>query len=1001
MDSRQLSILEDLGGELQGEVLCDPITLSIYATDAGPHEVMPLAVAFPRDAGDVERIAAYALEAELPLIARGAGSTPSGACLGKGLVIDFSRHMHRILSVDEETVTVEPGIVLENLNAELAEQGRCFAPLPKNAAATTIGGMISVNASGPHALRDGVTRDHVESMQLVLPGGRLCTTEKFQRPTNSPSATLGRLPKFLQQQPEPLSPEQVCAVELGEQLTDLTGKHRELIEHNQPERLLDGCGYFLRGFLSDPDHALNSLLVGSEGTLGLMTSAKLRTVPIPEHVVTLLYLLPELDSALEVISELDGAMIASCKLFDHRILSYARESDAWFAERIDSQYEVALLMELTSNEATRLTENVEHIKRTVRQQNPDAKLVGAVHQSEDTERERDKYWSLTKYQYPQTARSSSDLRPLSLLESISVPPEQIHSFIRAAQRLFQKHNYVGMLSANPLLGQILYRPLVPFLEQPNDHRLEEVVRDYYQIVVQHGGLISATHGDGISRTAFLRTQFGGLYQVFKQVKEIFDPHNLLNPGKIVSDDPHLTVRHLRKSPAAEELVSLQLNWTPEIAVASASCHGCGECRTQDPGQRMCPLNRIQPSEFAAPRSKANAMRQLRSGQIGAADLTSSAGRDLMRLCVNCKQCVVECPSQVDIPHLVIEARAAQVASEGMKWSDWMLSRSHQWSEIGVLFSFLFNPLMKRASTRWFVEKVFGVSRYRHLQPFARRSFLRSIPHRNRRLRLGEKQPRAAIYFVDQYVDHFEPDVGFATLELLEQMGIPVHVPTGQTVSGMSLVTLGDIDAARDLAERNVRVLAPFAREGYPIICTEPSAAICLQEDYPRLLDHPDVRVVAEQAIELGEFLSDTNFGEMLKERKPHIDLSFASHTPCHVRARGAGNAYNELLALIDGVEVTQIEAGCSGMAGTYGLAANNFRESIRMGWPLITTLRQTNYDFGISQCSGCRMQMEQGANRPAIHPVKILAAALGSNTNFGKLFRSDAQPVTLTEPEPS
>jgi Fe-S oxidoreductase len=468
--------------------------------------------------------------------------------------------------------------------------------------------------------------------------------------------------------------------------------------------------------------------------------------------------------------------------------------------------------------------------------------------------------------------------------------------------------------------------------------------------------------------------------VFQQVKEVFDPKNLLNPGKIVSDDPKATIRHLRTPPTAA-LTELRLRWSPQrLADEAIRCNGCGACRTQEPGLRMCPFFRVGPSEEAAPRSKAVALRLAASGELTAEEFAGPDMARLSSLCFNCKQCERECPSEVDIPHLVLEAKAARVAAEGLRWSDWALSRTHVTGPLGSGFAFATNRLLASPAARWLLERSLGVSRYRKLPPFARRPFLRSVPRRCRTLRTGPGGEKAVIYFVDDYANHFDPELAKAFVSVVERQGIPVYVPAGQTASGMALASAGDLDAARELAERNVRILAPFAREGHTIVCTEPSAAVCLKREYPFLLDHPEVDVVARQTVEAGAFLARLHAAGRFDTKLNPLPLRVGYHAPCHTKALSPDEPYRELLALIPGLAVQQIDSGCSGMAGTWGLSVENFRTSLRIGWPLITAMRNEEVACGVTECSSCRLQMEQGTPKPTLHPLKLLAWSYAGRT---------------------
>jgi Fe-S oxidoreductase len=518
-------------------------------------------------------------------------------------------------------------------------------------------------------------------------------------------------------------------------------------------------------------------------------------------------------------------------------------------------------------------------------------------------------------------------------------------------------------------------------------------RDLYAVVFQCGGTISGEHGTGLSRSAFVREQYGPLYDVFVQVKRLFDPHNLINPGKVLNDDPHLTIRQLRPPPApappqideqqaqngeVPQLVELQLRWKrDELWQAASRCNGCGHCRTQAPPTRMCPVFRNDPNEEASPRAKANLMRQLMGGQLPLQELATPEFKRVANLCFNCKQCQLECPSNVNIPQMMIEAKGAYVAEHGLPQAEWVLSRAHSFRGAGSLAAIAFNWLLASPVSRWILEQLTGISRHRKLPKFARRSFLRAAKRDMlaRPVLAGGVKP--VVYFVDHFANYHDPELGRAFVAILRHNRIAVHAPPGQLSSGMAMISAGDLEPARELARENLRELADLAREGCPIVCTEPAAALCLKYEYPMLLDHPDVEVVAAQVIEAGDYLAQLHAQGRLRTDFQPLDYAVGYHTPCHLKALGAGTPLANLLRLIPRLEVRTIEEGCSGMAGAWGLTRQNFRDSIRIGWGLISRMRAGDLVAGVTECSSCKMQMEQGTPTPTLHPLKLLALSYG------------------------
>jgi Fe-S oxidoreductase len=628
-------------------------------------------------------------------------------------------------------------------------------------------------------------------------------------------------------------------------------------------------------------------------------------------------------------------------------------------------------------------------------------------------------WSLPRKVVPHLNRVKGATRPQPFVEAIAVPPEKLREFFVRMQRVLQKHEVIASLYSHAAAGQIHLRPFLPNPTPADGPRIEALARDLYQVTFDVGGTISGEHGDGLSRTSFLRSQYGSLYRVFQQVKDVFDPLHLMNPGKKISDDPHLTVKNLRamappetprvagaSTATADEsgraappvpLVELRLQWKPEELHAQAvACNGCGMCRSQSPDLRMCPFFRVDPTEEASPRSKANIVRNFVTGQISTQEFSSAEMKRIADLCFNCKQCELECPANVNVSQMMIEAKAANVAEHGLDRAHWLLSRAHSYGAIGCALSWFVNWGLSNSTVRWLLERTVGLHRQRKLPLFARKPFIDSVPRELTAFpeELGKHKP--VVYFVDHFANYHDPELGQAFLAILAHNGVRVHVPEDQTGSGMAMICAGDLDAARKVAEQNIRQLSELAREGTPIVCTEPAAALCLKYEYPRLLDHPDVQVVADQVVEATAFLAGLAGKQQLRTDFGPVKLTASYHTPCHLKALHHGNSTLKLLEKIPELEVFSIEKGCSGMAGAFGLTRENFDTSLRIGRELIEHLRTADVNIGLTECSSCKLQMEQGTDTPTLHPLKLLALSYGLMPEIRARLQKSTKKLVVT-----
>lgn len=948
-----------------GEVRCDSLAVSMYASDSSLFEVRPLGVAFPRSRDDVVTLARYSSEMDLPLIARGAGSNVTGSALGSGLIVDFSRHMHEVEAIDEASVTVQPGVVLSLLNRQLREIGRYFPPDPSTASVRTVGGMLGVDSAGSRAVRVGSTRDHVIELETVIAGGHVlnCGVEPLDFSRTVPDEDSGDG-----------APDSAVRRTILSRLAKLLKDNAELIRKHQPPTVRNTCGYFLRGVHVGQKLNLPRMLVGSEGTLGMFTSAKLHTSPLPEFRGVVLLLFGEMDQAIDSVLAVMPQQPSACDLLDRRLLSLGRDNNSRFAGLIPLAAEAGLLIEQTGYSEAQTRDRIEMAVRAVRDRHADVQVACEAYSYEDVEF----LWDLPRKVVTTLTRIGGESKPVPFIEDYAVPPEATNEFFAGAQRILQKHEITASLYSHAASGQVHMRPFIRVPREKDGPKLDAIVRDLNELAVSLGGTISGEHGDGMTRSAYVRQQYGELYSVFRQVKDIFDPHNLMNPGKIITEATTLPAARLRKEvqPAAEELVQLQLNWSPrELAVAAETCNGCAECRSQEDDLRMCPFFRIDPSEEAGPRSRANVFRSFVSGDLEATVAASPEFNHLASLCFNCKQCELECPTNAPIPRLMIEAKAQAVEASGLDRATWILSRAHSFGTLGCRFAWLANSLIRSRIARWVMEKTIGIHRRRKLPRFARKPFLSMLPQPDEPA--AERGGKVVVYFVDHFANYHDPELAQAFLEIMQHHDIRVIIPENQTGSGMAMISAGDLDAARSLAEANVRQLAQHAHDGLPIICTEPAAALCLKKEYPAILSSEDVQLIADQTIEAGAYLLALHEAGNLKQDFSSMNVRIGYHTPCHLKALEKGEPLRQLISLIPGLDVIQLDKGCSGMAGAFGLTRENFDTSIRIGYPLIERMQEPDLIAGATECSSCRLQMEQGTKTPTLHPLKILAAAYG------------------------
>ena len=995
MEVEQQRIEEDLRGQLSGDVHCDDLFVQLYSSDASIYEIRPLGVVRPRTLDDVVATVRYAASSGIPLHARGSGSGLAGGALGRGLVVDFSRFLRRMVSVSEDRVRVEAGMVLDELNRQLEPRGRYFGPDPATKHVTTLGSMVALDASGSHWLAVGSTRRHLESVQMVLADGEVVELATHDPSTAVETTGLDRL---------------ITGVD------EILHRHEESIRNCSPKSLVNSSGYRLDDLRtesgSSPGIQLAKLVAGSEGTLGLITAVTLRTQLIPREVGSAFLFFESVDRAAHATLDILPLMPSACDLMDRRHLSLARESDPRYEFLIPPDAEAVLLVEYQGESReeveSRLADTITLIQ--------DRKHLATGSCVAADRIDHELLWQLARHYTPTLYRLRGLTRPLPFIEDIAVPPASLADFLPRVQQIFQQEHTTASLFGHVGHGQLHFRPFLDLANAEDIGKMDLLADQIYEEVWRVGGTISGEHGDGLSRTPFLARQFGPLASTFREVKQLFDPQSLMNPGKIVPQETvALTdnLRHVRYPlfdlPSSSETVEvtsdsvelptidLQLAWKPEeMASAARTCNGCAACRTNSPDSRMCPIHRYSPREEASPRAKANLARGIMSGAMPLGTVLEDACKEIADLCVHCHMCRLECPASVDIPKLMIEAKASYIATNGESLHEWLLARVDNLCHYGSKYARLTNWAVGNRIARWLMEKGIGIAQGRKLPRFRRQSFLRKAVQR-RWHRSEPREVEKVLYFVDTYANYCDAELAEAFVSILEHNGISVYVPEGQRQAGMPLIARGVVREAREIAEQNVALLAEAVRQGYSIVSTEPSAVLALSHEYPQLLpDDPDAAMVAQNSFEACHYLWRLHQSGKLHLNFSELDFTLGYHTPCHTKALGIGNPAENLLQLIPGLKIVRLEKGCSGIAGLYGFQHEHYRTSLRAGLPLINAIRSGKFIAGTTECSTCKVQMEQGTTKPTIHPIKIVALAYGLSPELKQLVVGPGSDLIVT-----
>ncbi len=951
IDSDRVRIQDDLRGLLVGDVLFDPLHVQLYASDASIYQVRPLGIVRPRTGADVVQLVRYASEQNLTLHPRGAGSGLAGEALGRGLIVDFSKYMRRWRRIDETQVRVQPGLVLAELNREFAQEQLHFGPDPATRSVTTIGSVLAVDASGSHWLRYGAARHKVQSLQVVLATGDVVELNQHDEREGG------------------------IAGGLAAGVAEIGRKHAEALASNPCAALTNRAGYRLDWALRNPKVDLAGLIVGSEGTLGIITDATIQLDRAPEARGVLVMFFAKLEhaarAALVITAELRAEIaqqrrthripssapeVSACDLMDRRLLEIARETDRGYEELIPRAAEAMLLIEVAGSV---LGDVRDHLRSLLAHVRDHLQLAVSGHYTTNRD-ERDYLWRLSRRVIPRLYRLHGGTRPLPFVEDISVPPDHLPEFLVEVQNVLKDHRTTATVFCHAGHGQLHIRPFIDLADADDVARLRSLAEALYERAWAVRGTICGEHAAGLSRTWILPRQFGTLWPAMVQCKQLFDPQQRLNPGKVVDvlvRDPTSDLRPVTSvleivphdeaamnagNPMAD-VVTLPViqNWNKDggIEEEARRCNGCGRCRTTSPDSRMCPMFRIVHTEEASPRAKANLLRGVLSGQINPDLLHTDDMRKIADLCFQCHQCRLECPASVDIPKLVTEIKAQHTTTNGLSFSDSWLTRLDLLAPIASRLGPIGEWIIKSPKARWVLERVIGLTAARQIPPVDRRSFLAWAARRSLTKPARTSGPKVAI-FVDYFVNWHDTQLGRALFEVMRHNRIGVYVPPKQKQSWLPKIVAGDLKAARDGARHNIRILADAVRMGYQIVTPEPSAALCLKREYLHLVDDEDAHLVAENTTEACRYLWNLHQKNQLSLDLRPVPAAVAYHEPCHVRAIDDGRPGEQLLRLIPRLAVHFLDKGCSGMAGTWGLQKQNYRNSLRIGWPVISALRK-------------------------------------------------------------
>ena len=951
-------LVEDLGKLVKGEVRFDPMTRALYSTDASIYQVEPIGVVLPRSEEDVIAVVETAAGHGVPVLPRGGGTSLAGQAVGRAVVLDFSKYMRSVLEIDAEQgwVRTEPGIILDELNQHLAPHGVQFAPDPSTSNRGNVGGALGNNSCGAHSILWGKTVDNVAELEVVLSDG---------------SRT--RLGPLTREGVEARSRAEGLEGGIYRRLIDIGEADREEILARYPRIQRRVSGYNLDELIGDDGFDSARFVIGSEGTLVTITQAKLKVVPLPRFKGLAVLHFRDVNESMEATVAALELEPAAVELVDEMIVKQAQSNLAYsrMMDFVEGEPGALLLAEFYGDSQAEVESKLDGIERRMAA----GGLGYAVRRMTDPA-QQDRVWAVRKAGLGLMMNVTGDAKPLPFVEDTAVAPEHLPEYVRRFDEIVRDHGTTAGYYGHASVGCLHIRPLIDLKQGEDIGRMESISEAVSDLVLEFGGAMSGEHGDGLVRSVWNEKMFGPrIYDAFRSVKAAFDPHGIMNPGKIV-DSPPMT-NDLRYTPDYRPLqLRTGLGYSAEGSFAGAveMCNGQGACRKVTSGT-MCPSYMVTRDEEHSTRGRANALRAALSGALPVDSLTSRRLYDVLDLCLECKGCKAECPSNVDMAKLKYEFLDRYHKANGYPLRNRVFGSIAALSKAGSFMAPLSNWLLESDGGREMLERYAGIDRRRRLPSFSSQTFEQWFRARET---TGTEGARGVVVLLpDTFTNYNHPELGRAAVKVLERLGYSVVVPA-TVCCGRPMLSAGMIDRARANAAANVDTVHPYVAQGAKVVGLEPSCILTFRDEYLDLLDD-DGRVssIADASMLIEEFVAEaiTDGAELRPSQEPGRMLF---HGHCHQKALVGTGAAMEVLRSIPGCDAEEIESGCCGMAGSFGMEKEHYDVSMRIGEQgLFGPIREAGDGVTVvSEGVSCRQQIADGTGANAKHLVEVLADAI-------------------------
>lgn len=976
MPAQSSQLLNSLKNCLKGELYFDEYMRALYSTDASIYQLMPAAVVVPRTREDVVYATEAAIEHGLSIIPRGGGTSLSGQSIGTGLILDFSKYFRDIdIDPDARTARVQPGVVLDQLNAAAAAYGLQFGPDVATSSRANLGGMLGNNSAGARSIWHGKMVDSVIETDVVLSDGSTYTfaplTSAAFNAQQSRADLVGQIHREVARIVDTNRQEIIDRFPAilrrvsGYNLDELVPAAKSRVP--VPRLLIDALARE-RARYPGAEINLSKLLVGAEGGFGTVVESVVHLLPLPKVRGILVLHFDSMANAVASVGTILSCEPSAAELLDGLILRLAERSLEYrhYLDFVVGKPESLVLVEFNGEHPSEVESKVAELTAKL------AGQPGLFHILPALEKHLcDHVWACRKAALPLLLGLPGQRKPVAFVEDGAVAPEHLPRFVARFGEIMARHQTEGAFYGHASVGCLHIRPMLDLTDPVDLDRLQKISEETCALVMEFGGAMSGEHGDGLARSYLNERLFGPrIYQAFRELKAAFDPSNRMNPGKVV-DGPS-PIENLRYGAGYRTLelpTTFDFSREGGLAQAAELCNGAGVCRKLQSGT-MCPSFMVTRDEEHSTRGRANALRLVLSGALPPAELTGPRLYETYDLCLQCKGCKAECPSNVDVAKLKMEFLHHYQQAHGSTLGARMLARPGRLNRLGSALAPLSNWLAQAPGAAWLGKRLLGVDARRPLPRFERNHF-RKWFHAPRPSHNGRASAQGRVVLLDDCLTSYcEPRVNRAAVTVLEAAGFEV-VLAGLDCCGRALASKGFLTQAQQLARRNIARLLPWAAQGLPIVGCEPSCLLMLVDEYPDLVPGEAAQMVAARAALVDSFLVER--GVELAVRRSETNVLLHGH--CHQKALVGVRATQHVLKSA-AAAVRAVDSGCCGMAGSFGY--EHYETSMAIGERvLFKAVREAARDEIIAPGFSCRQQILHGTGRRALHPVEFLAQQIG------------------------